>query len=140
RRPLDYLQTLATAHRALVIHGNYLAADEIQLLAAHRDCMSVVYCPRTHAYFGHEHYPLEAMLAAGVRVAVGTDSRASNPDLRLFEELREIARRHSAVSPEAVLQMGTLAGAEALGIAHEYGSITPGKRARLAVVTLPSNA
>ena len=139
-RPRDYLQWLSTAHRALVIHGNYLATDEIEFLSGHRERMSVVYCPRTHAYFGHDAYPLEAMLAAGVRVAVGTDSRASNPDLRLFEELREIARRHSAVSPEAVLQMGTLAGAEALGIAHEYGSITPGKRARLAVVTLPSNA
>src|SRR5205823_10181172 len=117
RRPLDYLQTLATAHRALVIHGNYLAADEIQLLAAHRDCMSVVYCPRTHAYFGHEHYPLSQMLAAGVRVAVGTDSRASNPDLRLLAELRYIARHHPAIPRDVILRQGTLAGAEALGIA-----------------------
>jgi len=139
-RPHDYLQWLAAAHRSLIIHGNYLEADEIQLLAAHHDRMSVVYCPRTHVYFGHEPYPLETMLNAGVRVAVGTDSRASNPDLRLFEELRHLARQHPTVSPEAIVRMGTLAGAEALGIAHEYGSITPGKRAKLAIVTLPPNA
>ncbi len=139
-RPRDYLQWLATAHRSLVIHGNYLASDEIEYLGGHYERMSVVYCPRTHAYFGHEPYPLEAMLAAGVRVAVGTDSRASSSDLRLFEDLREVARRHPTVSPEVILRMGTLAGAEALGIAHEYGSITAGKRARLAVVTLPPNA
>jgi cytosine/adenosine deaminase-related metal-dependent hydrolase len=139
-RPRDYLQWLATAHRALVIHGNYLALDEIEYLGEHHERMSVVYCPRTHAYFRHELYPLEAMLVAGVRMAVGTDSRASSPDLRLMEELRQIGQRHPGVAPEAILQMGTLAGAEALGIAHEYGSITPGKRARLAVVTLPSNA
>jgi imidazolonepropionase-like amidohydrolase len=36
--------------------------------------------------------------------------------------------------------MGTLAGAEALGIADEFGSITPGKRAALAVVELPRDA
>ena len=139
-RPHDYLQWLAAAHRSLVIHGNYLAPEEIEFLGGHRERMSVVYCPRTHAYFGHEAYPLEAMLAAGVRVAMGTDSRASSPDLRLIEELRQIARRNPTVSPEVIWRMGTLSGAEALGIAHEYGSITPGKRARLAIVTLPANA
>jgi aminodeoxyfutalosine deaminase len=135
-RPLDYLKTLATAHRALVIHGNYLAADEIAFLGAHQDCMSVVYCPRTHAYFGHEPYPLAQMLNAGVRVAVGTDSRASNPDLRLFEELRHIARHHPGIPPDAILRMGTLSGAVALDLADFYGSITPGKQAALIAIRL----
>jgi cytosine/adenosine deaminase-related metal-dependent hydrolase len=80
------------------------------------------------------------MLAAGVRVAVGTDSRASNPDLRLFEELRHIARSHPGIPPEAILRMGTLAGAEALGIAHECGSITIGKRAALVTVPVAPDA
>ena len=66
-RPLDYLQMLATAHRALVIHGNYLVRTKSSFVAAHRDRLSLVYCPRTHAYFGHEPYPLAKMLAAGVR-------------------------------------------------------------------------
>jgi len=138
-RPLDYLKMLSTASRTLVIHGNYLAADEIEFLAAHRDRMSLVFCPRTHAYFGHEPYPLAQMLAAGLRVAVGTDSRASNPDLQLLEELRHIARHHPAIPPEAILRMGTLSGAEALGIAGDFGSITPGKRAALAAVPLLGN-
>src|SRR5438477_12529833 len=101
--------------------------------------MSVVYCPRTHTYFGHEAYPLAAMLAAGVRVAVGTDSRASSPNLRLWEELQHVARHHAGVSPEAIVRMGTLAGAEALGIDRDYGSITVGKRAALATVPLAGN-
>jgi cytosine/adenosine deaminase-related metal-dependent hydrolase len=135
-RPIDYLEMLATAHRALVIHGNYLAAEEIEFLGSHRERMSAVYCPRTHAYFGHEPYPLAAMLAARVRVAVGTDSLATNPDLSLFRELRQISRTHRDVPPEAILRMGTLAGAEALGIQRELGSITTGKVARLAIVQL----
>jgi cytosine/adenosine deaminase-related metal-dependent hydrolase len=76
------------------------------------------------------------MLAAGVRMAVGTDSRASNPDLSLWKELRHIARNHPEVSLESILRMGTLAGAEALGIADQFGSITPGKRAALVAVEL----
>jgi aminodeoxyfutalosine deaminase len=135
-RPLDFLKTLAAAHRALVIHGNYLAADEIEFLAAHREPMSLVYCPRTHAFFGHDPYPLAEMLAAGVHVAVGTDSRASNPDLKLWEELRHIARHHPSVPPDAILRMGTLAGAEALGLERDFGSISPGKHAKFAVVPL----
>ena len=88
RRPLDYLRRLAQAPRALAIHGNYLDGEEIEFLAANRSKMSVVFCPRTHAFFAHEGYPLAAMLARGVNVALGTDSRASNPDLSLLAEMR----------------------------------------------------
>ncbi len=52
KRPLDYLRVLAKTPRALVVHGNYLADDELRLLATHPQ-MTLVYCPRTHAYFGH---------------------------------------------------------------------------------------
>ncbi len=87
-RPLDYLRMLADAPRALVIHGNYLDDEELAFLGANRERMSLVYCPRTHAYFFHPPYPLGRALAAGVHVALGTDSRASNPDLSLLEEMR----------------------------------------------------
>jgi len=138
QRPLDYLRKLATAHRALVIHGNYLAADEIAFVAAQRERMSIVYCPRTHAYFGHDAYPLAQMLAAGVRVAAGTDSRASNPDLNLWAELQHIAAHHLGISPEAILRIGTLSGADALGLQNDFGSIEVGKSARLALARFPS--
>ncbi len=136
-RPLDYLQMLSEAPRSLVVHGNYLDREELKYLAAHADRMTLVYCPRTHAYFGHEPYPLEEALAVGVRVALGTDSRASNPDLSLLREMRAIARAHPNVSAEALLKMGTQAGAEALGWQAEMGSLTPGKEANFVVLPLP---
>jgi cytosine/adenosine deaminase-related metal-dependent hydrolase len=137
-RPMDYLRMLAEAPRALVIHGNYLDEDERAFLAANTDRMSLVYCPRTHAYFDHPPYPLRELLAGGVRVALGTDSRASNPDLDLLAEMRYVARRFPAVARDAILRMGTLNGAEALGRAAEIGSITPGKAANLIAVPLPA--
>jgi cytosine/adenosine deaminase-related metal-dependent hydrolase len=133
---LDYLQELSRAPRALVIHGNYLAADEHAFLAAHRETMTVVYCPRTHAFFGHDRYPLAEMLAGGIRVALGTDGRSSNPDLSLFEELRCVAANHPQVAHSTVLELGTLAGARALGLGAVMGTIEPGKLAKLAVVEL----
>jgi cytosine/adenosine deaminase-related metal-dependent hydrolase len=118
-RVLDYMRQLSRAERSLVIHGNYLDAEEIAFAASQRERMSVVYCPRTHAYFGHEPYPLAAMLDAGVRVAFGTDSRASNPDLNL-------------------LRMATLDGAVALGLDRTYGSLDVAKSGR--VITIACDA
>lgn len=134
-RPLDYLRLLDDAPRALVIHGNYLAADEIDFIARRRETMSVVYCPRTHAWFNHPPYPLEAMLAAGVRVALGTDSRASNPDLSVLAEMRFAASRFPSVAPREWLRMATTDAANALGLGDETGNLAPGRRADL--VALP---
>ena len=135
-RPLLYLQMLSQAARSLVIHGNYLSADEIAYLGERSERMSVVYCPRTHAYFNAGSYPLAEMLAANVNVCLGTDSRASNPDLSLFEEMRFLAQQHPGITPEGVLYLGTQAGANALGLGHRFGSISRGKSARLAVLRL----
>ena len=113
--PVAYLELLSQAHRALVIHGNYLQHPEWEFLAKHRERLTVVYCPRTFAYFGHRQYPLEEMLHHGVHVAVGTDSRASNPDLDLFAELKFIRQQHPDVDLETILRLGTKNGADALG-------------------------
>ena len=137
--PRDLLERLERAHRTLVIHGNYLVRGDWDLLAAGADHMSVVYCPRTHAYFNSTPYPLGLMLRRGVRVCLGTDSRASNPDLNLYAELQHVARAHTDISPADVLHMATLAGAQALGCDQHSGSITPGKRAKLIAVPLPEH-
>jgi cytosine/adenosine deaminase-related metal-dependent hydrolase len=135
-RPLFYLHMLAEAPRALVVHGNYLDEEELQFMGANRERMSLVYCPRTHAYFQHATYPLTAMLKNDLRVALGTDSRASNPDLSLWAEMRHVARAFPGVDPLQILRMGTLSGAEALGRAADVGSITPGKLANLVAIPL----
>lgn len=139
-RPLDYLRLLADARRALVIHGNYLVEEEIDYLGQHAERMAVVYCPRTHAWFGHAAYPLESLLAAGALVALGTDSRASSPDLSLWADMREAGRRHPMVARQDLLRMATLNGARALGLDDTLGTLEPGKAARLAIVPLPAAA
>lgn len=136
-RPLDYLEMLAVAYQVLVVHGNFLVHEEMEFIAERREKMTVVYCPRTQAFFPHGTYPLAELLNCGVRVAVGTDSRASNPDLSVLSELRHIARQHPSIAPEEILKMGTLYGAQALGIEHELGSLASGKWAVFAVVPIP---
>ncbi|MBX3444622.1 MAG: amidohydrolase family protein [Planctomyces sp.] len=135
-RPHDILQVLAHAPRSLVVHGNFLTDDELDVIAASPG-MSVVYCPRTHAYFGHPDYPLAGMLARGINVALGTDSRASNPDLSLWRDVQTAARLHPDIPGEQLLRMATINGARALGLEAEFGVLAPGRTASLAVIRLP---
>ncbi len=114
RRPLDYLRRLSQAPRSLIVHGNYLDEEELKYIAEHPQ-MTLVYCPRTHAAFGHSPHPWRRLLELGGQVALGTDSRASNPDLNLFAELQFLAARHPEQSHVDLLQLGSNAGRRALG-------------------------
>lgn len=126
------LEMVQATTSVLLIHGNYLEPS-LDFPAG----STVVYCPRTHAYFGHVMHPFREFLARGVRVALGTDSLASNPDLDLLAELRFLGRQFPDVPGSTLLRMATLNGAEALGWQDETGSLRPGKSADLAVVPLP---
>ncbi|MEM7456167.1 MAG: amidohydrolase family protein [Planctomycetota bacterium] len=137
-RPLDHLVELARLKQnCLIVHGNYLTLDELDFIADSGGHMSVVYCPRTHAFFKHAAYPLSEMLERKINVAVGTDSRASNPDLCVMSELRTIRKCFPRLSPREILAMGTLNGARALGIEEGFGSLESGRNAEMNVCELP---
>lgn len=124
---------IAQAPRSLLVHGNYLTPREMDLVAEYPH-VSVVFCPRTHAYFGHDAYPLAALRKRNIRVCVGTDSRASNPDLSLWKELQCVAASFPELDANDILAMGTHLAAGALGIAGRYGSIQVGCVANLNIV------
>lgn len=135
-RILDYLEPLADLPRALVVHGNYLNEDEIAFLGKHPN-LSVVYCPRTHAYFGHTDHPWPKLVEAGVRVVLGTDSRGSNPDLNLWKEVQFLHRKHPHVPPAQWINWATRDGAIALlGEGTKHGTLQPGHPASFATVPL----
>lgn len=110
-------------------HVNYCDDDELGILA--RSKTSVVYCPRTHAYFGHPPHRWRDMLAAGINVAVGTDSCASSPDLNLVDDLRLMHQLALDVAPDVLWEMATVRAAKALGLSEQIGSIAAGKNADL---------
>jgi cytosine/adenosine deaminase-related metal-dependent hydrolase len=129
----EVLQLFAGVRSTLFVHCNYLPP-----VAALPTGGTIVYCPRTHAAFGHPPHPFREFLARGVRVALGTDSLASNPDLDVLAEARFVHAKHPDVAGDVLLRMLTLSGAEALGWADETGSLTPGKSADLIVLPLPN--
>lgn len=134
----------ALTPRTLLAHANYVDDAHIELLVARGT--SVAFCPRTHAAFGHPPHRFMDMLDAGVNVCIGTDSLASTPSLSPLDELRflytryaDLSLHHPRPTPDLLLAMATLRGADALGVADQTGSLTVGKSADLTVVPLTAN-
>jgi cytosine/adenosine deaminase-related metal-dependent hydrolase len=125
----------------LCAHCVEIDGDEIALLADRG--VPVAHCPRSNALLGCGVAPLTELRAAGVQVGLGTDSPASAPSYDMFEEMRTAvyAARARERRPEALpacdaLRLATVEAARALRIADEVGTLTPGKRADLTVVSL----
>ena len=141
--PVHLLAELGVAQvaRPLLIHGVQFDESDVAL-AAHYDC-PVAHCPASNAKLGHGVAPLRALLDAGVRVALGTDSVASNNRLDVLDEARTAAlaqratlRRADALTAAEALHLATLGGARALDLGAEVGSLAVGKQADLAAFSL----
>ncbi len=102
---VEYVDALAKAPCSFLVHGNYLDEPSLDLLQNVRDRVAIVYCPRTHAHFGHDAYPLSAYLDRGIEVCLGTDSRASNPDLSILSEARLVRKLYPWITAEQVFRM-----------------------------------
>jgi cytosine/adenosine deaminase-related metal-dependent hydrolase len=113
-----------------------MTAQDLSRLAALGT--TLVTCPRSNHYTGAGRPPVEEFYSSGVRVAVGTDSLASTPDLNMFSELAALRALAPSVPASKLLDSATRQGARALGFDADYGTIEPDKRARLLVVDVPS--
>lgn len=133
--PADYLCALGLLRPgALAVHGVQLTDAELTRLAE-RD-VTLVTCPRSNRWVGVGDPPLDRFLASGVRLALGTDSLASAPDLNLFAELAAMRRLTPATPARRLLRVATADGAAALGLADDLGAIAVGRRAALIAVAL----
>jgi len=127
--------------RMVAAHCVKVDDEEIGLLSRHG--VAVAHCPRSNAMLGCGIAPLQALRAAGLRVCIGTDGVSSVPSHDFFEELRTVIalarardERADALSASETLELATLGGARALGLDGEIGSLVPGKRADVAIVSL----
>ena len=136
----EWISRLARGPRGVVIHGTHLGRDPDALarLARHRDRLCVVVCPRTTRALSNMLPPVGLFREAGVRVAIGTDSRASSPDLSVLAECRTLVAA-GVVSPEESLRMATGDAAWALGFERTCGILAPGRPADLAIA-VPATA
>lgn len=134
--PVEYLDRLGVIDaKTLVVHGVQFDDQSLSRLA--RLGATLVTCPRSNQWVGVGAPPLERFYRSGVAVAVGTDSLASVEDLNLFSELKAMRGIAPNVPANRLLASATLVGARGLGLGHELGSLTAGKRAEILAIELP---
>jgi cytosine/adenosine deaminase-related metal-dependent hydrolase len=110
--------------RTALVHGNLATKSECARIAV--SGAALVHCPGTHAFFRRARFDAHAWLRAGVTLALGTDSLASNTDLDMGRELTLFARAHPHVEPAVAFACATKNGARALGLAGRAGELVPG--------------
>jgi aminodeoxyfutalosine deaminase len=132
-----FLRTRTLDDRWIVAHLNELDAGDFDLLRTASE-FHIVHCPRSHGFFQHAPFALERLRALGFNICLGTDSLASNSDLSLFAEMRELLRKYPSVSPQETLAMVMTNGAAALRQRGSLGCLAPGAYADL--IALPVSA
>jgi guanine deaminase len=135
--------------RSILAHAIHLSDREVARLA--ESGAVVAHCPSSNLFLASGAMPLARYLAEGVRIGLGSDV-AAGPDAPLFSVMRAGAYTQNALraaglsdapplSPVDWLRLGTLGGAEALGLQDRIGSVEVGKEADLILVdpsvTLP---
>ena len=128
--PVRYADGLGVLHEHLVAaHGVHVDAGDRDRLR--KRGVHVVLCPRSNATLGVGRAAVPALEAAGVKLALGSDSLASAPSLDVLDDAILLSEQFPELAPSAILRMATLGGAEALGLS-ELGAIEPGRRAAFA--------
>ena len=121
------IRCVPPSRRILLIHNTFITQEDASALAAHfGDGLTFVLCPRSNRYINDAAPPAKMLSQAGVRVALGTDSLASNTSLSMLDEVHALCEK-GGVSLLTALGWATLAGAQALGIDDRFGSLEVGK-------------
>jgi len=124
----------------LIAHATWVTADEIKMLKD-ADC-SVSLSPVTDARVGYGFAPTSELLEGGCNVCLSIDTTAVTGTCSLFENMKYLANLENGrfgsefkLLPRKTLEFATINGARALGLADKVGSLTPGKRADLIMVS-----
>jgi 5-methylthioadenosine/S-adenosylhomocysteine deaminase len=126
--------------KVIAAHCVHLAQPEMQTLQHHN--AGVAHCPSSNLKLASGAAAVQKMVDLGIHVGIGTDGPASNNDLDMFEEARLAAFLQKGVFGDPTLlpakttwQLATIEGARALHIDRLTGSLEPGKKADIAIIS-----
>jgi len=133
-----YEQTGLLGSRTLLAHAIHLSAsewDRIRELDAR-----IVHCPDSNFFLGSGRHPLTEPQRRGIHVGLGTDVAAG----RTFDVRRIMSSAYdnalclgNRLSPAELFRLGTLGGAETLGMDAAIGSLESGKDADFCLIEMP---
>ncbi len=120
----------------IVAHLNEIATEDWELLepGGLLHGLTIVHCPQSHEFFGHNPFRMERLLACGAQVCLGTDSLASGKELSLFREMALAREYHPRIAPSLLWKMVSTTPASALGLEGSAGVLQTGAFADLTAI------
>jgi len=132
KTPVEYFFRMGLLNsRTYAVHLNYWEKNDIFFLV--KSGLTPVFCPKSHRYFGHPRHPIETYQRAGLKVALGTDSLASNDSLNMLEEARLVMKSFPDMPLARLFDCLTINGLRPLNLHTRLGTLSDGKVADLAV-------
>ena len=135
---VEYLLRLGVLDGAVAVHCTNV--DESDIIRLKRHARGVVLCPRSDDVLANGQAPVAALSRVGVRMALGTESLASTPNLDLFAEARALRALDVTLTPTRILEIMTRDGAAVLGVEDAFGTLEHSKQADLVVLDVGAGA
>jgi 5-methylthioadenosine/S-adenosylhomocysteine deaminase len=138
-RNFKYLESIGVVGpNVQMAHCIWLDEEEYQIMA--ETGSHALHCPCCNTKLGSGIAKVPEMLEKGINVALGSDGAPSNNNLDMFIEMRLASVIHKyrlgadAMPAEDVLNMATMGGAKAIGMADQIGSLEEGKIADIIIL------
>ena len=139
-RPFEYLDKIGFLGPDVVAaHSVWLSEKEIEIIK--KNDVKISHNPCSNMKLASGIAPVSKLIENDICVSIGTDGASSNNNLDLIEELKtaSLLQKVSTLNPNVLnsheaIAMGTIKGAEALGLDDEIGSIEIGKKADIILI------
>ena len=139
-RPFEYLDKIGFLGPDVVAaHSVWLSDNEIEII--NKNNVKISHNPCSNMKLASGVAPVSKLIENDICVSIGTDGASSNNNLDLIEELKtaSLLQKVSTLDPKVLnsdeaIAMGTIKGAEALGLESEIGSIEVGKKADIVLI------
>ena len=138
-RNFVYLESIGVVGpNVQMAHCIWLNDDEYRIMV--ETGTNAMHCPCCNTKLGSGIAKVPEMLERGINVALGSDGAPSNNNLDMFVEMRMASIIHKyrlgaeAMPAKDVLEMATMGGARAIGMADQIGSLEVGKIADIIIL------
>lgn len=137
--PVRYFNEMGLLHpNALAVHMVWVEEKDYPVLEQTKP--NICLCIRSNERLKNGLPPVLGYLDMGINLCLGTDGLGSNEDLSLLNEMRHVKKRFPGLKDEAIVGMGTMGGAIALGLEKRLGTLEPGKQGKFTIVDYGEDA
>jgi cytosine/adenosine deaminase-related metal-dependent hydrolase len=128
------LENITLSGSLILVHNTSITRQHIDSLKARKNLWYCL-CPDSNLYISRKLPPLQMMIEMGCDMVLGTDSLSSNSQLSMLAEMITLQQNFPDIGLESIVKWATINGAKALGEDGWAGSITPGKRPGLVLIS-----